>query len=91
MYAALGSLAQVELTHLRNGTNFGDEEKFGRLVGALNELNPLVKKLTSAKSAKVAERERALDRMQEWFEDAKKPTFLWQLHLEKCSRMEVSM
>ncbi len=79
LYAALGSLAQIELTHLRNEANFSDEE-FGRVVTSIEELGSLVRDLQATKKRKVADRERALDAIQEWFEAADKRTFLWQLH-----------
>jgi type I restriction-modification system DNA methylase subunit len=79
LYAALGSLAQIELTHLRNQAHFTDEE-FGRVVDSIEELGKLLRDLDAMKKAKVADRERALDAIQHWFEDPNKPTFLWQLH-----------
>jgi len=79
LYAALGALALIELTHLRNEANFNDEE-FGRVLSAIEELSRLVRQLNATKKARVADRERALDAIQQWFEDKKKPTFLWQLH-----------
>jgi type I restriction-modification system DNA methylase subunit len=79
LYAALGSLAQIELTHLRNQANFSDQD-FGRVVAAIEELARLIRELEATKKAKVAYRERALDAIQQWFEASDKPTFLWQLH-----------
>jgi hypothetical protein len=79
LYAALGAVAQIELTHLRNEATFADEE-FGRVVEAIEELGGLLRQLDATKDAKVASRERALEAIQKWFEDTKRPTFLWQLH-----------
>jgi hypothetical protein len=79
LYAALGAVAQIELTHLRNNSNFADAD-FGRVLAALEELNRLVAGLDATKKAKVVDRERALEAIQQWFEDDDKPTFLWQLH-----------
>ncbi|MBA3353503.1 MAG: Eco57I restriction-modification methylase domain-containing protein [Blastocatellia bacterium] len=87
LYVALGSLAEIELAHLRNDTNFSDEQ-FGRVVVALKELERLVfdarnlkEKLAKKKGGvSVADLDRALDALQQWFEDPDQPTFLWQLH-----------
>jgi hypothetical protein len=88
LYAALGSLAQIELTHLRNQAHFTDEE-FGRVVGVIEELGRLVSGVQSLQAAlakkvkggpSVADLDRVLDELQRWFEDVTKPTFLWQLH-----------
>ncbi len=65
LYASLGALAQIELTHLRNQAHFTDEE-FGRVVGAMEELGRLLRGLDASKKAKVTDRERALDTIQAW-------------------------
>lgn len=83
IYEATAELAQVELTWARNriGLIMSDTNAahVAELDRAQKEMGFVLDQIVSARKAKSAQQENTLERLQEWFDDPNKPTFVWQL------------
>jgi adenine-specific DNA-methyltransferase len=82
IYEATAELARFELGWAR--TQIGlieikDAAVAGKVDRAQRALDFVFEQIKEARGAKVAQQESALERIQSWFDDPKKPTFVWQL------------
>ncbi len=97
IYAALAELAQIELTVARNELgllpNPENAGKVAELDQGQKEMAKVLAQIRDARKMKAADQDDALERLREFFDDEKKPTFVWQLdfaevfHREKESRL----
>lgn len=85
IYENITELAKIELTRVRNdaaGLGFTvsdrERERVAQLDNALKETMFIAAQLRDAKKMRAQEQEDALERIREQFEDAEKPTFVWQ-------------
>ncbi len=80
LYRSLSSLAQAEFTWLRSDTNFADGDRLNMLTNGIKDFGHWITQIDSVKKAKVHLQDTLLDKLRHWFDDPKKPTFLWNLH-----------
>lgn len=83
IYKAMAELAQIEFTWARNQIGLiiddSNAERVAELDKAQKEMGFVLAQIRDARKAKVAQQEEALERLQAWFDDPGKPTFVWQL------------
>ena len=82
LYRALASLAQLEFTRMRNDEGlFGtDPVRTAQLDKGVKEFGQRIREIDAVKKEKAALQDSCLARLQDWFEDPERPTFLWHLH-----------
>jgi len=82
LYRALADVAMAEFTWLRNdmGLIADDAERAAQLDLGLKEFGHRLKLIDGAAKQSAGIQDRILGELREWFDDEKKPTFLWQLH-----------
>ena len=83
VYGAMAELAQIELTVARNELGLlPDPENAGKVVELDQGQKAMAKvlgQIRDARKMKAADQDDALERIQEFFDDEAKPTFVWQL------------
>ncbi|MBN8459664.1 MAG: N-6 DNA methylase [Verrucomicrobia bacterium] len=82
LYRALASLAQLEFTRMRNDEGlFGtDPVRTAQLDRGVKEFGQRIREIDAVKKEKAAMQDTCLARLQDWFDDPERPTFLWHLH-----------
>lgn len=82
LYRALAEVAMAEFTWLRNemGLFANNAERAAQLDHGLKEFGHRIKLIDSVARESAANQKRALEDLCAWFDDEKKPTFLWQMH-----------
>lgn len=82
LYRALASLAQLEFTRMRNDEGlFGtDPVRTAQLDKGVKEFGQRIREIDAVKKEKTAMQDTCLARLQNWFDDPERPTFLWHLH-----------
>ena len=93
IYAAMAELAQIELTVARNELGLlPDPENAGK-VAELDQgqkaMAKVLAQIRDARKMKAADQDDALERIREFFDDEKKPTFVWQLDFAEVFHREV--
>ena len=83
IYEATAELAKLEVTWARNRLGFFGNHSNTTYIAELNraqqEVDSLLVQIRAARRARTVEQEEELERVQAWFDDPRKPTFLWQL------------
>lgn len=82
LYRALAEVAMAEFTWLRNemGLFAKDAERAAQLDLGLKEFGHRIRLIDSVAKESARNQDRALEELRAWFDDEKKPTFLWQMH-----------
>jgi len=82
LYRALASLAQLEFTRMRNDEGlFGtDPVRTAQLDKGVKEFGQRIREIDAVKKEKAVMQDTCLARLQDWFDDPERPTFLWHLH-----------
>jgi hypothetical protein len=82
LYRALASLAQLEFTRMRNDEGlFGtDPVRTAQLDKGVKEFGQRIREIDGDRKQKAALQDGCLARLQDWFDDPERPTFLWHLH-----------
>ena len=82
LYRALASLAQLEFTRMRNDEGlFGtDPVRTAQLDRGVKEFGQRIREIDGVKKEKAAMQDSCLVRLQDWFDDPERATFLWHLH-----------
>jgi hypothetical protein len=82
LYRALASLAQLEFTRMRNDEGlFGtDPVRTAQLDRGVKEFGQRIREIDAVKKEKAVMQDTCLARLQDWFDDPERPTFLWHLH-----------
>lgn len=82
LYRALASLAQLEFTRMRNDEGlFGtDPVRTAQLDKGVKEFGQRIREIDAVKKEKAAMQDTCLVRLQDWFDDPERSTFLWHLH-----------
>jgi hypothetical protein len=92
IYAALAELAQIELTVARNELGLlPDPENAGKVAEldqGQKEMAKVLGQIRDARKMKAADQDEALERIREFFDDEKKPTFVWQLDFAEVFHRE---
>jgi methylase of polypeptide subunit release factors len=92
IYAALAELAQIELTVARNELGLlPDPENAGKVAELDQGQKAMAKvlgQIRDARKMKAADQDDALERIREFFDDEKKPTFVWQLDFAEVFHRE---
>jgi len=99
IHAATAELAQIELTVARNELGLipdpSNAAKVAELDRGQKEMGKVLGQIRDARKMKAADQDDALERLREFFEDERKPTFVWQLdfaevfHREKNPRFDL--
>lgn len=99
IYEALSELADIELTRARNEYGLLPSEenadRAAELERARKELGIVRVEIQAARKMKTVQQDEALERIRAFFEDEKKPTFVWQLdfaevfHRERNPRFDI--
>ena len=83
IYEATAELTQLELTWARNRIGFFVDDSNATRVAELNraqeEIDSMLVQIREARRGKAIQQEAELERVQAWFEDPRKPTFIWHL------------
>jgi hypothetical protein len=92
IYAAMAELAQIELTVARNELGLlPDPENAGKVAELDQGQKAMAKvlgQIRDARKMKAADQDEALERIREFFDDEKRPTFVWQLDFAEVFHRE---
>lgn len=81
IYRAITELGKIEFTWMRTQEGlFGSGERTVELNSVLKDFNLLSSHLASAEKLPAREQDELLNKTQQWFHDADKPTFAWRIH-----------
>ncbi|MBL9179652.1 MAG: Eco57I restriction-modification methylase domain-containing protein [Verrucomicrobiaceae bacterium] len=80
LYRSLAELGEEVFTWMKLETDFTDGERLASLTAAAREFHHRLTLIDGRTKQPAKTQDQILAALRDWFDDEKKPTFLWQLH-----------